>query len=177
MPFRLPDLFGNACGDFQLLSRDQWFRLRGYWETSDVTGFEIDSMLSYSAYAAGIVEELIPGRIPVYKIAHRQSHDHRISVAKDRLSALLLSVEAIWNRIRYLRWVTFFARALLNYPTKRYSGIRKPVYERSLIRFKCLSLFPALNRLKSTQWGLAGEALEERRLTPGVPTRVSALGS
>ena len=164
MPFPLPDLFGNACGDFQLLSREQWFRLRGYFETSDVLSFENDSMLSYAAYAAGIREERVPGSMPVYKIAHGQSHDHRISVGNDSRSRFLLRFEALWNRMKYLRPLTFFMRALLDYPTKRYCGIRKPVYERSLIRFKALSLFPALNRLKSRGWGLAGEALEEQEI-------------
>lgn len=164
MPFSLPDLFGNASGDFQLLSRAQWSRLRGYFETSDVLSFEADSMLSYAAYAAGIREERIPEGLPVYKIAHGQSHDHRISVGSDSRSRFLPRLEALFNRIKYLRPLTFAMRVLFNYPTKRYSGVRKPVYERSLIRFKALSLFPALNLLKSRDWGLAGEALEEQEI-------------
>jgi hypothetical protein len=47
MPFSLPDLFTNASGDFQLLSRAAWARLRGHWESADTISHATDSMLSY----------------------------------------------------------------------------------------------------------------------------------
>jgi hypothetical protein len=53
---------------------------------------------------------------------------------------------------------------MFNYPPKTYSGLRKAVYERSLLRFKLLSMFPTLTRLKSIGWGLAGEPLAETTL-------------
>src|SRR5262249_37142431 len=39
-----PLLHTNACGDFTLLSRDAWFRLRGYAEL-DVFSMHLDSLL------------------------------------------------------------------------------------------------------------------------------------
>jgi len=161
MPFRLPDLFTNACGDFQLLARERWHQLRGFWESSDVTAFEVDSMLSYSAYAAGIREEMVPGNACVYKISHTTSHGNRVAYPDSRLTRLMLLVEAGMRRIGFGYAHVFWLRALFNYPPKTYSGLRKAVYERSLLRFKFLSLFPVLTRLKSSRWGLALEPLAE----------------
>lgn len=74
------------------------------------------------------------------------------------------------RRIGFGNAHVFWLRALFNYPPKTYSGLRKAVYERSLLRFKLLSLFPALTRLKSSRWGLALEPLAETALS-GVATR------
>jgi hypothetical protein len=165
MPFRLPNLFTNACGDFQLLSRECLHALRGYWESSDVLSFEADSMLSYSAYAGGIREEIISGG-QVYKISHGQSHSHRVASHDSRLTDLLLIGESTLRRVGFGNAHVFWMRALFNYPPKSYGGVGKPVYERSLLRYKLLSLCPALTRLKSRNWGLAFEPLAEARFGP-----------
>lgn len=170
MPFGLPDLFTNACGDFQLLARERWHQLRGFWESSDVTAFEVDSMLSYSAYAAGIREQLVPEDACVYKISHSTSHGHRVAYPDSRFTRLMLLVEAGMRRIGFGNAHVFWLRALFNYPPKTYSGLRKAVYERSLLRFKLLSLFPVLTRLKSSRWGLALQPLAETALS-GVAAR------
>jgi len=41
-------LHTNACGDFQLMSREAWFQLGGYSEM-EIYSFHIDSLLMYSA--------------------------------------------------------------------------------------------------------------------------------
>ncbi len=164
MPFRLPDLFTNACGDFQLLSRERWHDLRGYWESSDVTGFETDSMFSYSAYAVGIREDILSSDRFVYKISHSGSHSHRVGISKSWFSFMMLVMEAGLRRVGIGNAPAFWLRVLLNYPAKIYGSVRKPVYERSLVRFKLLSLFPSLTRVKSADWGLARDALAETLL-------------
>jgi hypothetical protein len=166
VPFRLPNLFTNACGDFQLLARDRWQDLRGYWESSDVFPFEADSRLAYSAYAVGLREEVVPGGDCVYKISHSGSFSHRVAYPDSRLTKLMLIVEAGLRRIGFGNAHVFWLRALFNYPPKSYGGVRKPVYERSLLRYKLLSLCPALTRLKSRNWGLAFEPLAEARFGP-----------
>lgn len=164
MPFRLPDLFTNACGDFQLLSRERLWSLRGYWESSDVLSFEADSMLSYSAYAAGIREERLPADSCVYKISHVASHSHRVAYPDSRFTRLMLLAEGGLRRLGMGNSHVFWMRAMFNYPPKTYSGLRKAVYERSLLRFKLLSTFPSLTWLKSRRWGLAAEPLAETPL-------------
>jgi len=168
MPFSLPDLFTNASGDFQLLSRTRWHDLRGYWETSDVTAFETDSMFAYAAHAARVMEARLPPDCVVYKISHSASHGHRVTSASDWWTRKMLQVERLLSGLGHSQFTRFALRAIFNYPPKIYSGLRKPVYERSLIRFKLLSLFPSLTRLKSKHWGLARESLVETQLRRAV---------
>ncbi len=164
MPFRLPDLFTNACGDFQLLSRERLQALRGYSESSDVLSFEADSMLSYSAHAAGIREERMPEDVCVYKISHVGSHSHRVAYPDSQFTRLMLLAEGGLRRLGLGNSHVFWMRAMFNYPPKTYSGLKKAVYERSLLRFKLLSTFPSLTRLKSRRWGLGAESLAETPL-------------
>jgi hypothetical protein len=59
----------NACGDFTLLSREDWFDLRGYPEF-DIFSLHIDSVFCYAACAAGLVEETLQDPIRMYHIEH-----------------------------------------------------------------------------------------------------------
>ncbi|MFH1137556.1 MAG: tetratricopeptide repeat protein [Pseudomonadota bacterium] len=63
-----PNLFTNACGDFQLLSRRAWHALHGFRE-ADVAGMHIDSLLSYAAFALGIKEHVWED-LKLYHIDH-----------------------------------------------------------------------------------------------------------
>lgn len=60
-------LHTNGCGDFTLLSRDDWFRLRGYpeWE---IFSWHLDSLLLYQASSTGLDEIILPA--PIYHIEH-----------------------------------------------------------------------------------------------------------
>jgi hypothetical protein len=164
-PFRLPDLFGNASGDFQLLADKAWHELRGYEETRDVTSFEVDSLLSFAAYARGIVEERLAPDAIIYKISHGASHLHRLGERSSRVSSALLRFESLTSRLPLRRHREFWLRALLNYPEKLYSGVRKPAYERSLARYKLWSMLPWLAATKSRDWGLANYPIAETVLS------------
>ena len=61
------DLHKNACGDFTLLSLEDWLDLRGYPEW-DMYSMNIDSALCISAAHAGIEEVFLTAR--VYHIEH-----------------------------------------------------------------------------------------------------------
>jgi len=60
-------LHTNACGDFTLLSRDAWERLRGYPELA-MFSMHIDSLLLYQAHWAGYRERVLHG--PLFHIEH-----------------------------------------------------------------------------------------------------------
>lgn len=60
-------LHTNACGDFTLLHRDDWQRLRAYPEL-EIYSLHIDSLLLYMARFAGIRERQLAG--PVYHLEH-----------------------------------------------------------------------------------------------------------
>jgi FkbM family methyltransferase len=60
-------LHTNACGDFTLMSRDDWVRLRGYAELQRFS-MHLDSLLLYEAHYAGLKHEVLPG--PIYHLEH-----------------------------------------------------------------------------------------------------------
>jgi len=51
-------LYTNACGDFQLLSKNKWHELHGYPEF-DIYSLHIDSIFEYMAFHSGISEQII----------------------------------------------------------------------------------------------------------------------
>ena len=60
----------NGCGDFTLLSRDDFFQLGGYWEF-DGFSMHIDSLLLYQAAARGMVESVFEEPCAIYHIEHQ----------------------------------------------------------------------------------------------------------
>lgn len=62
-------LHTNACGDFTLVAREQWFNLRGYPEF-DQYSMNIDSVFCYAAHYAGAREELLREPMRIYHIEH-----------------------------------------------------------------------------------------------------------
>lgn len=71
----------NACGDFTLLSKEHWFRLRGYPEL-EMFSMHLDSLLCWAAYYGGArhIELEEPNRI--YHLEH--SGGWNPEVATDR---------------------------------------------------------------------------------------------
>jgi hypothetical protein len=63
------ELHTNACGDFTLLSREDWFALRGYPEWQ-VYSWNIDSILLYQAHRSGLREVYLGARAAIYHIEH-----------------------------------------------------------------------------------------------------------
>jgi hypothetical protein len=62
-----PKLFTVACGDFTLMSKQDWERVRGYPEMP-IFSLHIDSLLLYQAHYSGIVEVCLKG--PIYHMEH-----------------------------------------------------------------------------------------------------------
>src|SRR5579883_1533757 len=62
-------LHTNACGDFTLLSREAWFRLRGHAEL-DIFSLHLDTLLTHAAHHAGYREEVLPDPMRVYHVEH-----------------------------------------------------------------------------------------------------------
>ncbi len=65
----LPFLHTNGCGDFTLLSYEDWAALRGYPEWP-IFSFHIDSVLLYQAHHQGIKERDLPKKMAAYHIEH-----------------------------------------------------------------------------------------------------------
>lgn len=65
-------LHTNACGDFQLIAKENFFDLAGYYEY-DGYSIHIDSIFEFQCYIAGIKEIILP--FPVYHIIHGSGWD------------------------------------------------------------------------------------------------------
>lgn len=70
MPFGLPSLHREACGDFLLMAKEQWHAIRAFEETPDVFSLDVDRLALYAAHLMGIKQCLLPDDCRVYKIGH-----------------------------------------------------------------------------------------------------------
>lgn len=59
----------DACGDFTLLSREDWEKMEGYPEL-DMYSIHIDSMGLWAANALGLKQFILPYNAPIYHIYH-----------------------------------------------------------------------------------------------------------
>lgn len=63
-------LHTNGCGDFTLLSRQDWLDLRGYGEFP-IWPMHIDSLFCYAAHHAGVREVILREPLRIFHIEHR----------------------------------------------------------------------------------------------------------
>ena len=83
-------LHTNACGDFTLLSKDNWQALRGYPEL-DTFSFHLDSLFCYMAHHSGAKERILEHPLCIYHIEHKAGwtpETERDRTLKKKLSTL-----------------------------------------------------------------------------------------
>jgi hypothetical protein len=124
----------NASGDFTLLARDDWFRLRAYPEFP-IWPVHIDALLCYAAHHAGIRETVLRDPLRMYHIEHASGAGWTPE-GEDALNARVQRLRVpVWDFTADLRpWVH---------------------------RMRSLDA-PAIFNLEN--WGLAGEELAERNV-------------
>jgi hypothetical protein len=66
---RLDYLHTNGCGDFTLMHRDHWLRLRGYPEWAAYS-MNVDGFLCYAAHADGAIETMLRDPKRIYHVEH-----------------------------------------------------------------------------------------------------------
>jgi len=76
------DLCTNACGDFQLMHRSDWFDLRGYYEL-DLFSIHIDSILEYHAVYNEINEVVLRPPKVIYHIEHKAGWVPGVEASKE----------------------------------------------------------------------------------------------
>ena len=59
----------NACGDFSLMSKNDWYRIRGYAEF-DMYSAHLDSVSMLAIHFSGIKETVLPHPMATYHIEH-----------------------------------------------------------------------------------------------------------
>jgi hypothetical protein len=100
-------LHTNTCGDFTLLSRDDWFAMRAYPEWP-IRPIHVGSVFCYAAYHAGIREVILPEPMRLYHIDHAQA---RTSDGEAERSATAKSPGAGTIHYRQLvKWVNLMRR-------------------------------------------------------------------
>jgi hypothetical protein len=62
-------LHTNACGDFTMLAREDWFKVRAYPEFP-IWPMHVDSLFCYTAYHAGLREVILDVPMRLYHIEH-----------------------------------------------------------------------------------------------------------
>ena len=64
-----PRVHTNGCGDFTLLSREAWHRLRGYAEFG-LWSMHLDALLCFTVVAAGHEQRVLPPPARLYHVEH-----------------------------------------------------------------------------------------------------------
>ncbi len=162
--WRIRDLHTNACGDFTLMSRQLWHKVRGYPADRTTLSLDLDSLLLHLAAASGGEEICLPEACRVIKPVHSRLHALRTS-----------QVWKPWQRKldnylerKYGHLLAHRARILLNYPRRQVRHIPSvlgPSAERNLAWPAYRWAHGAKPRLtQDKDWGLANEPLVERIL-------------
>lgn len=84
---RLGEPFTNACGDFTAMSREDWFRVRGYAEWH-IFSWHLDTLLIFQALGCGIRARRLAAGGRVFHI------DHSGGFAPDSAAALFARLES-----------------------------------------------------------------------------------
>ncbi len=110
-------LHTNGCGDFTLLSRDDWFSLRGYPEFP-IWPTHIDSLLCYAAHHAGIQEVVLREPMRMFHIQHQTTwtpdaeKDRNAKAASMGITALRNDDVVKWiDRMRRFNAPAIFAQS------------------------------------------------------------------
>jgi hypothetical protein len=101
-------LHTNACGDFTMLAREDWHRLRGYAEY-EMYSFHIDSLFCHAAVASGVKEVFLNGPRRIFHLEHSSGSGYTPD-AQDQLWERLerakiprMSDAELWDEVRALR--------------------------------------------------------------------------
>ena len=107
---RMYSLHTNGCGDFTLLDRESWFRLRGYVEWP-VFSWHLDSLFLFQAYINKLRIVKLPERYGIFHI------DHGGGWTPESQKALFHRLEK--NKIPYLTYEDFLDKVEKMHVRKR----------------------------------------------------------
>uniref|UniRef100_Q02BB0 Methyltransferase FkbM family n=1 Tax=Solibacter usitatus (strain Ellin6076) TaxID=234267 RepID=Q02BB0_SOLUE len=102
-------LHTNACGDFTLLSREDWFALRAYPEFP-IWPMHIDSLICYSAHHAGIREVILREPMRIYHIQHFSGAGWTPEGEGERTARIEAKKVAVIEYATFLKWIDLMRR-------------------------------------------------------------------
>lgn len=153
---RLPQLHTNASGDFQLMHRDHWFKIRGYYKTKTVASEYIDGQLAFTAYTLGIQEVMLPESFKVFKIAHNFTNNLRMKAPMPINSKFNFISDNVKKNRLYSYVSTLIKVKLLEQPTSVY-GIKIDSYEKWLYKMALMIKNPNKIIKNDVNWGMANK--------------------
>ncbi|HYM90084.1 MAG TPA: hypothetical protein VEW91_00445 [bacterium] len=98
---RFMPLHTTACGDFTLLARDAWFRLRGYPELQ-MYSLHHDSILCYTAHYSGVREVVLKGDMRMYHLDHSSGWSTELAQRMRSIGLPFLDDEQFRSYIRVM---------------------------------------------------------------------------
>ncbi|MCU1235034.1 MAG: methyltransferase FkbM family [Candidatus Solibacter sp.] len=102
-------LHTNACGDFTLLSREDWHALRAYPEFP-IWPMHIDSLICYSAHHAGIREVILGSPMRIFHIQHFSGAGWTPEGEAERTARIEAKRVGVIDYATFLNWVDLMRR-------------------------------------------------------------------
>lgn len=90
----------NACGDFTLMSKNSWKKIKGYYEL-DMFPLHIDSMALIAAYAIDIKQHTFPKKMCTYHIYHENGWESDYKEPEDFIHLMERRPGLDWNGVYY----------------------------------------------------------------------------
>lgn len=88
----------EACGDFTLMSKKDWFRIKGYCEL-DMYSLHIDSMALISCMAIGMKQNIFPTEACSYHIYHEDGWESNYKKPEDLILFLVNRPALDWYTV------------------------------------------------------------------------------
>jgi len=160
----LPGLEVNSDGDCQLMSTENFHKLRGYRESETINSPDADGLLEFCAYAAGVKDVVFDDDACMYKIEHGGSYKSRV----------LPSIIPFYNKTEKLVPNNFFGPQFIKFI--RMTGLAKLFYNNRVTYVRGLPQ-PTRNqyyevlrkivdgeksyKLNDENWGINNEKLDD----------------
>jgi hypothetical protein len=91
----------DACGDFTLMSKEDWLKIHGYCEL-DMYSLHVDSMALISATAIGIEQELFPKTACSFHIYHESGWESKLNEPEDLIRFLVRRPSLDWYTVDHV---------------------------------------------------------------------------
>jgi hypothetical protein len=150
----------RAAGDFILMSKISWIKIRGFPETNKVISLGGDGEALWAAIGLGLKEVQLPDPYRVYKIAHSGMHANRVINKKNTQLIAINDLLKKYFFYKHLRIMIEIILGIFNLPPTRISGVKT----RSEYRYKIVCWIrgniPSIKIFGNKKWGLLNEPLK-----------------
>jgi hypothetical protein len=102
-------LHTNACGDFTLLSSEDWYSLRGYPEFP-IWPMHIDALFCYAAHHAGIRESILREPMRIYHVEHSSGAGWTPEGEKQRVARVAAKGVTEMSYQEVAKWIDLMRR-------------------------------------------------------------------